>query len=176
MKTALPGILVVLLVAGCSREDNATKANPAAFSPSLIAVAKSAVPPPEASSPEAPSSEASSSGASSPQTLTDIGVPVPAEEPSEEVLRKLEFARYDAINKMGGMPVTVTATGRSYILRPTLYAVRKESCTPTPQAPAGWYECSLTITVSLADDGSDPSEQGERIGVKWDPKGEWVTQ
>lgn len=107
---------------------------------------------------------------------TPTGVPVPDEEPSEEVLRKLEFARYAEIDRMGGLPVTVTATGRSYILRPKLYAVRKESCTPTPQSPPGWYECSLTITLSLAEDGRDPSDQGERIGVKWDPKGEWVTQ
>ncbi|MFP5431343.1 MAG: hypothetical protein ACLGHE_10245, partial [Gammaproteobacteria bacterium] len=66
--------------------------------------------------------------------------------------------------------------GKSLTLHPTLHEVRKDSCTPTPQAPAGWYECSLTIKVSLAEDGSDPSEQGERIGVKWDPAGKWVLQ
>jgi hypothetical protein len=98
-------------------------------------------------------------------------------EPPEKVLQKLEFQRYEAIRKMGGVPVTVTATGRQLVLNPTLYSARKESCQPTPQAAVGWYECSLIIRVSLAADGSDPSEQGERIAVKWDGKlAEWVLQ
>ncbi len=104
------------------------------------------------------------------------GVPVPAEEPSEEVLRELEFRRYEAIERAGGLHVTVTATGKSLTLHPKLYAVRKQSCKRTAQRPAGWYECSLIIKVSLKADGRDPSEQGERIGVKWDPKGKWVLQ
>lgn len=104
------------------------------------------------------------------------GVAVPAEEPSEDALRKLEFQRYEAIGQAGGMPVTVTATGGSLTLRPKLYDVRKDSCKRTPQGPPGWYECSLTIKLSLEADGSNPSEQGERIGVKWDPRGMWVLQ
>ncbi len=104
------------------------------------------------------------------------GVPVPTEEPSEEALRKLEFQTYEAIDRAGGIPVTVSATGKSLTLRPKLYEVRKDSCKKTPQAPAGWYECSLTIKLSLAPDGSKPSEQGERIGVKWDPNGKWALQ
>ncbi|MGH8494189.1 MAG: hypothetical protein ACRERR_13950 [Moraxellaceae bacterium] len=101
----------------------------------------------------------------------------PPGEPSEEVLRKLEFQRYEAIEAAGGLPVTVSATGRQLVLKPKLYSVRKEGCKPVPQAPVGWYECSLIISLSLAADGSDPSEQGERIGVKWDGrKEEWVLQ
>lgn len=92
------------------------------------------------------------------------------------MLRELEFQTYAEIEKMGGLPVTMTATGKSLTLHPKLYAVRKDKCTPTPQAAAGWYECELTIKISLSPDGSDPSEKGERIGVKWDPKGEWVRQ
>lgn len=106
-----------------------------------------------------------------------VSLAPPPGEPPEEVLRKLEFERYEMIEKAGGMPVTVTATGRQLVLKPKLYSVRKESCRPTPQAPDGWYECSLTIRLSLAADGRDPSEQGERIGVKWDgSKAEWVLQ
>lgn len=106
-----------------------------------------------------------------------VALTPPPGEPSEAVLRALEFQRYAAIEKAGGLPVTITATGRQLVLKPKLYSVRKESCRPTPQAPAGWYECSLTIRLSLAADGSDPSEQGERIGVKWDgKKAEWVLQ
>jgi hypothetical protein len=102
--------------------------------------------------------------------------PVPTEEPSEEALRTLEFKRYEEIELAGGLPVTITATGRSLTLHPKLYEVRKQSCKPTPQAPPGWYECSLTIKLSLKPDGSNPSEQGERIGVKWDTRGMWVLQ
>lgn len=80
----------------------------------------------------------------------------------------------DAIEKSGGVPVVITASGQQVTLHPKLYNVRKDSCKKTPQGPLGWFECSLTITLSLKEDGSDPSEQGKRIGVKWDSKGEWV--
>jgi hypothetical protein len=110
------------------------------------------------------------------QNEESLSNPVPDEEPPEEVLSKLEFQRYDQLEEMGGMPVTMTATGKSLTLHPKLYEVRKEKCSPTPQAPKGWYECELIIKLSLAPDGSDPSEQGERIGVKWSPEGEWVLQ
>lgn len=106
-------------------------------------------------------------------------VPVPNEEPPADVVERLIFEQYAALEKMGGLPVTFTATGRAHTLRAKLFAARKESCTPSPQQPAGNYECSLTITLSLAADGNDPalqkpSEQGARIGVKWDPSGKWV--
>lgn len=101
----------------------------------------------------------------------------PPGEPPEDALQKIEFANYAAIEKAGGLPVTVSASGQQLLLKPKLYSVRKEKCTPTPQAPEGWYECSLTISVSLAEDGSDPSEQGERISVKWDSlSSAWVSQ
>lgn len=101
----------------------------------------------------------------------------PTGEPSEEVLQRLEFQRYAELEKAGGIPVTISATGQQTILRPKLYSVRKDECTPTPQAPVGWYECSLTISLSLAEDGSNPSEQGEGFSVKWDSEsGTWVPQ
>lgn len=155
-------VLSLFLLSGCSRESPPTESDAAAL-PSLAtsagkvtdtAVAAGAEP---ASAPEA-----------------SALVPPPG-EPPEEVLRKLEFQRYDMIEKAGGLPVTVSATGRQLVLKPRLYSVRKESCKPEPQAPEGWYECSLVISLSLAADGSDPSEQGERISVKWDgKKAEWV--
>jgi len=113
--------------------------------------------------------------------LKPVPVPVPNEEPPAEVVERLIFEQYAALEKMGGLPVTFTATGRAHTLHAKLYAAQKESCTPSPQQPAGNYECSLTITLSLAADGKDPSlqkpsEQGARIGVKWDPSGKWVGQ
>jgi len=108
-----------------------------------------------------------------------VPAPVPNEEPPAEVVERLIFEQYAEWEKMGGLPVTFTATGRAHTLHAKLYKARKESCTPSPQQPAGNYECSLTITLSLAADGKDPSlrtpsEQGARIGVKWDPSGKWV--
>ena len=106
------------------------------------------------------------------------GVPVPSEEPSEAVLSKLAFELYDQIEKAGGMPVTLTATGKSLTLHPKLYEARKEkNCDPTPKRPAGWYECHLILKLSLSPGGRNPSEKAERLPVKWDPKkGEWVRQ
>jgi len=108
-------------------------------------------------------------------------VPVPNEEPPAEVVERLIFEQYAEIEKLGGLPVTVTATGSAHTLHAKLYSARKESCTPSPQQPPGNYECGLTITLSLAADGKDPSlqtpsEQGARIGVKWDPSGKWVRE
>lgn len=98
----------------------------------------------------------------------------PDEEPSEEVLRTLEFSRYAALEAQGGLPLQSTNTGRSIVLHPKLYEVHKEKCKRQPQSPPGEYECELRILISLAPDGSNPSEQGERIGVKRDAKGEWI--
>lgn len=156
------GAALLCLLAGCSRTERPPADQPDI--PAISSLASAAAPVTQI--------EAISSGVAS----AAPAVPVPLEEPSEAVLRKLEFESYAEIEKMGGMPVTITATGQSLTLRPKLYEVRKKKCTPTPQAPAGWYECSLIITLSLAPDGSDPSEQSERIGVKWDPMGKWVRQ
>jgi hypothetical protein len=121
--------------------------------------------------------EGSTEPAASTTVMSDSSsVPVPSEEPSEEVLRKLEFQVYEQIKDAGGMSATATATGESVTLRPTLYEVRKEKCTPTPQTAPGWYNCDQIVKLSLSADGSDPSEQGARISVKWSPKGEWVLQ
>ncbi|WP_257387829.1 hypothetical protein [Tahibacter caeni] len=126
---------------------------------------------------QSPSADAAASAAPTPEP-PPAGVPVPDEEPSEAVLRKLEFERYDELEAAGGLPVTSTATGNSITLHPTLHDVRKDGpCKPMPHAPTGWYECSLIIRVSISADGGDPSEQGERIGVKWDAgDGKWVRQ
>lgn len=102
------------------------------------------------------------------------GIPLPSEEPSAEVVSKLAFQEYDAIEKAGGLPITVTATGKSMVLHPRLYEARKDSCHRLPQSLPYEYECDLMIRLSLAPDGSDPSWQGSRLEVKWDSiQGEW---
>ncbi len=109
-----------------------------------------------------------------PQVAEAKGIPVPEEEPSELVVRKLVFEQYQEIKDAGGLPVMSTATGRQTVLNPTVYDVRKETCARIPQSPPGNYECEVVIRISLSPDGSDPSEQGARISVKWDPSGKWV--
>ncbi len=60
------------------------------------------------------------------------------------------------------------------MLHPKLYEVHKEKCKRQPQTPSGAYECELRILISLSANGSNPSEQGERIGIKRDSKGAWI--
>lgn len=120
-----------------------------------------------------PPSKAAVAAASSPKSAPATAQWVD-EEPSEAVLRDLEFRRYAAIEAQGGIPLQSTNTGRSIVLRPKLYEVHKETCKRQPQTPPGAYECGLRILISLAPDGSKPSEQGERIGVKRDSNGEWI--
>lgn len=102
--------------------------------------------------------------------------PVPDGPPPADVVRKLEFHRYELIEEAGGLPLTLTATGKSMVVHPKLYRVEVEECTPSPQGPPGDHECSLRIQLSLARDGGDPSWQGERISISWDgEKGAWKT-
>ena len=105
-------------------------------------------------------------------------VPVPAEEPSDSVLRQLMFEQYAQIEDAGGLPLTATASNTNFILRVKLYDARKESCAPAPQARAGTYNCSMTIKLAIAANkdpaNARPYEKSERISVKWDPSGKWV--
>lgn len=106
--------------------------------------------------------------------------PVPEDEPPADVVRALMFEEYEELEKLGGMPATVSASGKQLVLRAKLFEASKKECRPRPQRPAGEFECSLTILVSITGDGSDPadetpSEQGARIGIKWDAgQGKWV--
>lgn len=114
------------------------------------------------------------------ETTAEIPVPVPEGEPPADVVRALMFEEYEDLEKLGGMPATVSASGKQLLLRAKLFEATKKECRPQPQRPAGEFECSLTILVSMTGDGSDPanetpSEQGARIGIRWDPaKGKWV--
>lgn len=106
--------------------------------------------------------------------------PVPTGEPPADVVRDLIFEEYAELEKAGPMPVTVSASGQPLKLRAKLFDARKEDCRPQPQQPPGHFECTLTIKLSLTGDGSDPareepSEQGARLGVKWDATaGRWI--
>ncbi|HSX60408.1 MAG TPA: hypothetical protein VLF18_09440 [Tahibacter sp.] len=100
-------------------------------------------------------------------------VPVPAEEPSEAVLAKLVKQSY-ADAAAGGQLDFKNSSGRTIRVQPKIHSARKDECRRPRHSPEGAYECSLTLMLSL--DGGEPSEHGQRIGVEWDPRGEWVLE
>lgn len=125
-------------------------------------------------------SEPATAQAPSSGQTAEASVPVPEGEPPADVVRALMFEEYEELEKLGGLPATVSASGKQLVLRAKLFEATKKECRPQPQRPAGEFECSLTILVSITGDGSDPadetpSEQGARIGIKWDAaRGRWV--
>lgn len=128
---------------------------------------------------EPPAATTADAATSPPVETKPAEVPVPEGEPPADVVRDLMFEEYAELEKAGPMPATVTASGKQLQLRAKLFDARKKECRPRPQRPAGEFECSLTILVSITGDGSDPadetpSEQGARIGIKWHPSGKWI--
>lgn len=125
---------------------------------------------------EPPKAEASTPLAASSTQSTAIAAP--AEEPSEKVLSKLEFQAYEELEKAGGVPMQIQTSERqatSVPMRAKLHEVHKDKCDRSPIGDGSWYECTLTIKLSL--NGGKPGVQGARLGVKWDSKkGEWVAQ
>jgi hypothetical protein len=99
--------------------------------------------------------------------------PVPG-EPPEDVLIAIKKAEYEQINKAGGMPVTVTASGRSAVLKPKIWSARKDApCRTVPRQP-DTFECSLNMMVTLREGDTTPGKHAARVHVHWDgAKGEW---
>lgn len=95
--------------------------------------------------------------------------------PPGKVVEDLLIAQYQEIRKAGGLPLVVTATGKRIVVVPTLYSARCDSCRLLGRS-SGQFECHLTIRLSLKPDGSDPSEQGERLFVRRSALGTWTTQ
>lgn len=101
--------------------------------------------------------------------------PVPTEEPSEAAIVKILERQYKAINRNGGMPVTVTASGKSLVLKPKIWEAHKDGCKPVPREPPGNYECSLNLMVTMLEGDDRPGQHAERVYVSWDEtEGEWV--
>ena len=111
----------------------------------------------------------SACGSSSPK-------PVPAEEPSESDIVDILESQYERINDAGGMPVTVTASGNSMVLKPKIWEAHKdEPCRPLPQSDPGEYECSLNLMMTMREGDNKPGKHAERVFVSWDEvEGEWV--
>lgn len=85
-------------------------------------------------------------------------------EPDEADLFAADTARYEAVEKAGGLALTVTQTGQRVPLHPKLWSLHKNSCKPS--WPAGAWECDATIDISLMPGGKYRGTQGERLCVK----------
>jgi predicted small lipoprotein YifL len=103
------------------------------------------------------------------------------EEPPEDVLRKFMFKAYEKMDDAGGVPVTVTATGKSGKVRVKLYEVKKTGCKliDIPSvAPPGKFECTVNLQVKMWWDGQreprEPADDNKRIDVIQDDRGNWL--
>lgn len=103
------------------------------------------------------------------------------EEPSEAVLKKFMFAAYKKMDDAGGVPMTVTASGKGGNVRLKLYDVRKTDCKliDIPSvAPRGKFECTVNLQVKMWWDGQrepdHPSDDNKRIDVIQNDDGEWL--
>jgi len=130
------------------------------------------------STPE-PSTNAVIPLAPSAATYPVAATPIPVdEEPSEQVLRDLMFRQYEALNERGGLPATVTATGKSGNIRTRLYEVHKGECRQNPADPPGMYECGVNLMATIWWEGQrepvKPLSDSKRISVIRDETGVWI--
>lgn len=102
-------------------------------------------------------------------------------EPPEDVLKKLMLKAYEKLDDAGGLPVTVTATGKSGRIRVRLVDVRKSECKliDIPSiAPPGKFDCTVNLRVKMWWDGqlepSEPGEDNKGIDVIQDDLGNWL--
>ncbi len=116
-------------------------------------------------------------------SITNAGQPVAKqidfnEEPPESVLRGFMFHQYALLEAAGGLPVTLTATGKSGTLRARLYEVRKDDCKRQIIEPKDVWECSVNLKVDMWWDGrpepGKPGDDNKRISVIKDENGVWV--
>lgn len=101
------------------------------------------------------------------------GASVPDEEPSAEDVRRLFIEQYERLERAGGLPATVTATGQSMVLHSKVFDARKESCHRLPGAEPGEWECEAELMMGLCSGDCDPSAEeplpkGERLDIRWD--------
>ena len=104
--------------------------------------------------------------------LAANAVPIPEGEPSEADVRRIITEQYEQIDKAGGLPVTMTATGQSAVLRGKVFEARKESCRKLPGAEPGEWECSANLMVGLCSGDCDPAKEeplqhAERVYIRW---------
>ncbi len=104
--------------------------------------------------------------------------PITYDEPPEDVLRDFMFAQYAALEANKGLPVTVTATGQSGVIRSKLYSAAKDECHLLRYGPPGQFECGMNLMVTMWWDGrrepTKPSADSKRIYVIKNLDGKWI--
>jgi hypothetical protein len=125
--------------------------------------------------PIAQTAKASATTVASP---TPLRAPTSYDEPPEQVLRDFMFAQYAVLEANKGLPVTVTATGKSGVLRSKLYSAAKDECHIERGGPPGMFECGMNLMVTLWWDGrpepTKPSADAKRISVIKNTDGKWI--
>ncbi|WP_440222959.1 hypothetical protein ACQQ2N_18055 [Dokdonella sp. MW10] len=106
------------------------------------------------------------------------GKPVPEGGPPLSVVRKLTYEMYEDFESKGGVPLTLTATGKSAVVHMELADVTVESCR-VRRADVGEFECGVLLKVRSCLGDCNPSREealddAKRMIVRWDPSGKWV--
>ena len=96
----------------------------------------------------------------------------PTREPVAAEVRQAFVERYAAIEKMGGLTLTLPSNGASTVVHSRLYDVSKATCSPSPQTRQRHWDCSATLKRSICTGDctpsfSDASEAPERITLTW---------
>lgn len=107
------------------------------------------------------------------------GEPVPDHAPSADDVQRAFLEMYDRIEEAGGLPFTVTSSGKAIVIHAKIFDVRDESCEQTPRAKPGEWSCEAELMMAVCTGDCDPSSEerlpkAERISIRWDPaKGEF---
>jgi len=106
-------------------------------------------------------------------TPASTALPASDEEPDEASLERVLRAQYAEIERQGGMPLIVTATGQRIVIHPRLYSLKKTGCRRLGGVGASEWECTASIMGTLRA-GDKPLPSGERLTVKRGPTGDWI--
>jgi hypothetical protein len=113
-----------------------------------------------------------------PVSTTHTRAPAIDEEPPEKVLSALMFKQYAQLEAQGGLPATVTASGKSGIIHAKLYSVTKDKCHQSPVIPEGMYQCNVALMGTMWWEGqrepTKPLSDAKRILVIKDADGAWI--
>lgn len=108
-----------------------------------------------------------------PHAAAPAAAPVPTGEPGAADVERLAIEPYARIDEAGGLPLTVTATGQSFVVDAKLFEARKTDCTKLPLSKPGQWECTAALMVGSCKNDCDPAleeplSHNERIRVRVD--------
>lgn len=113
-------------------------------------------------------------------TAPVAGIPAPKEEPSEADVRRIAIEEYERLEQAGGLPLTMTATGKSFVLHAKVFDARTQSCERLQHITPAQWECTAELLMSICTGDCNPTFEpsnwkAERVRIKWDPAvGSWT--